>query len=653
MGDFGEVRSLLHDAEPSREAFERLLGLFRQVEDRGEAERVWVPYALDRLRHWPLGTRHVDVKAFDARELRWMTLATSSRCVCDEVSGDALESLLWSPAIANLEELDLARAAPDVLDWLATSPHSGKLKRLSVNVSVRDSSRLAAFTDDAPFRLEAFELRGKALGGVRFTRLLESPAFEELRELFLSGFGLSDEGFVRLLTRPWFAGLTHLEVFCRGVDVHPSVIESCPHRAPFEVLRLSHNDRLSDEAIAAMVRAGWMDEHSELDLSYTCVGVETVDALVERSNLMAFVKLSLTGDGIGACEALARARLPRLEHLELRGGHLTATHALHILRSPGLESLSCLSTSGSVMSEEDAEGEVPEDRSVCRGPFELRIGNIGVGPLAVSAIVQTERLRRMTSLSLACNPLGVQEARALGGAVFEELEHLDVECCELGDEGVAALLEDAGRRFPSLKRLELDTNELTDASRDVLPGSGLRGLEDLRFWNNAVGPGFVASLVESPVVDALTFLDLSGCAQPDEVMKVLGASPRLGALKRLHMGGGDEIWEGPLALIGSAMMSGLEEFQAPYPYRDSGAFSALVGSPSVRSLELFAIGGRWSVEMWKACATSPYLSYDVMEHSSEPEMQQALAELVRDGVTLNAWATTRAEEYVDRQGVEG
>ena len=58
---------------------------------------------------------------------------------------------------------------------------------------------------------------------------------------------------------------------------------------------------------------------------------------------------------------------------------------------------------------------------------------------------------------------------------------------DIGDQGVVSLLAQPGM-FKSLKRLELDSNQITDAGCDTLAsalrGGALPALNDLRLWNN-------------------------------------------------------------------------------------------------------------------------------------------------------------------------
>ena len=109
------------------------------------------------------------------------------------------------------------------------------------------------------------------------------------------------------------------------------------------------------------------------------------------------------------------------------------------------------------------------------------------------------------------------------------------------------------------------------------------------------------------------------------------------------MAGGGVVGQGLRALIGSTLMDGMIELQLPRDGYDDDAFRALFHSPSVRTLELFSFYPM-SLEMLKACATSPYLPSEAMQYETHPLIAQAVAELVRDGATLNAWGAEKARE---------
>jgi hypothetical protein len=66
MSDFGDVRSLLHEARPTQSTFEAVAQAFKDARDPAEAERVWLPYALERLACWPDALRCVRLEGGEA-----------------------------------------------------------------------------------------------------------------------------------------------------------------------------------------------------------------------------------------------------------------------------------------------------------------------------------------------------------------------------------------------------------------------------------------------------------------------------------------------------------------------------------------------------------------------------------------------------------
>ncbi len=195
MSDFGEVRGLLHDAEPSLEAFERLIALFRQAEDRVEAERLWLPYALEHLEAWPDAARAQTLSeeaVVDLDHFRWIPLGRELTLAYQ--STKRLRDLVDSPLFAGLRSFTLEQdSAPDMmLHWIAWSPHTQALEALSIH-GVKSEGGVRALAESG-LRLKSLDLFDSSVGSAGLAALSASPMIETLEVLALASCEVGDEG---------------------------------------------------------------------------------------------------------------------------------------------------------------------------------------------------------------------------------------------------------------------------------------------------------------------------------------------------------------------------------------------------------------------------------------------------------------------------
>ena len=99
----------------------------------------------------------------------------------------------------------------------------------------------------------------------------------------------------------------------------------------------------------------------------------------------------------------------------------------------------------------------------------LGLGNNQFGPVgaeALAAALSRGALPKLATLGLGNNPIGNQGVAALTAPLRSRpaFKQLVLNMCEIGDEGVASLVDNLGKEdFKALKHLHLDSNAITDA----------------------------------------------------------------------------------------------------------------------------------------------------------------------------------------------
>jgi len=99
----------------------------------------------------------------------------------------------------------------------------------------------------------------------------------------------------------------------------------------------------------------------------------------------------------------------------------------------------------------------------------LSLSNNQFGPVgaeALAAALSRGALPKLATLGLGNNPIGNQGVAALTAPLRSRpaFKQLVLNMCEIGDEGVASLVDNLGKEdFKALKHLHLDSNAITDA----------------------------------------------------------------------------------------------------------------------------------------------------------------------------------------------
>ena len=106
MSDFGELRSVVHSA-PTNTSLHALVRVFEDADASAEElESVWLPYALEHVRAWPVYWRSWSVQ--DPKRLGdspppWMALLGALQLGNHTYPEGFLLQLVSSPRVAGLE----------------------------------------------------------------------------------------------------------------------------------------------------------------------------------------------------------------------------------------------------------------------------------------------------------------------------------------------------------------------------------------------------------------------------------------------------------------------------------------------------------------------------------------------------------------------
>ncbi len=641
MGDFGELRSLLH-RETSSSTFDELIAMFSAAEDPDEAERVWLPYALERVSSWLPIQRRLPVRALSPGERppAWVALACHLDLSTTTYSDAFLHELVTSSIARNLRSLSYAaaRAPEGLLGWIVGSEHLGALESLSLQ-SLRGEGVAQAMEALGEMRLGSLSLRWCDVGdhGLRAFIRCASPI---LHALDLSACGIGDDAARDLARSPTSRSITSLTLSDNRLASSCLVELARQPGAPLRKLDLQGNP-IGDEGVVALARSGRLDGVNHLGLSACGVGDGALLALVESGALREVRTLEMRRDAVtdvGAL-ALAEAEVPELRDLYLEANAIGARGALALLRSPNMPALSSLD-----MSENDCEDdafEVPEDRSQPASLRQVDLSSCEAGPRLIEELVRTRALETVTSLSLRDDMLDPSAARALGASErLGSLIELDLEDCALMDDGFEALFAPgAGERFRALAVLDIGGNELTDASSRVLEESGLSGLRQLTACDNLFGSPWVEALAQNPASQTIEDLWLTGCLVDDEGAEALANSPNLSALVLLDVSGTMIESRGLRALFGSPVLEGLRTFNTSAVGADD-VFKALAANPQAASLRTLRMSyARFDEVTWRELATSTHLSAlsSFSFRGGIDTLLDVLSILRAEGARLNPW----------------
>jgi Ran GTPase-activating protein (RanGAP) involved in mRNA processing and transport len=660
LTDFGELRSIAHGA-PSHEAFGALIEVFeRATAPPDEVEGVWVPYAAEHVRAWPVYMRTLSVR--DPARLGgtpppWMELLGALHLGRHAYPDGFLRELLSSSRVAGLERLcyDHARPPEGFLSWLAASPHLGALRHIEVRTPATPEDFLALAASET-LRLRSFSAHGGLIGDDGAVAFASSPVFAELDTLSVTACGIGDRGARALGESPFMPRLHRLRVQDNAFGAEGAVAILSVHGLPWTHLDLSSN-RLGPDAIPAFVAAQRLGKPMNLSLDACGLGDGDAAALAGAKHLGELRSLSMRRNhvGDGGARALAEAPMVKLTNLSLMSNAIGSAGALALLRSPHLGRLEFLDLDDNDFS--DDTFEAAPDASSASYLRELYLSDSAVGPRLLAEVLATRAASTVTTFYCRGARLGAEGGRAFGAreATLSHLEELDLACTDgpvpLGDEGFAALLAPgSASRLTALWELDLGSNGLTDASAQVLPDAGLRALRTLCVDANPISDAWVRALVDSQACRHLTELNLDLTFVTDLGLEHIAQAPLLELLTVLELVDTRATARGLRAVLTSAHLPKLSMLTSTAPITDEVAL-ALTACPHRGALGHLTVGDAdLSGEAWRALATAETLrGLAYFEHRGAREpMYDALEELRAEGAALNPWTSSHARPEVGR-----
>jgi hypothetical protein len=281
-------------------------------------------------------------------------------------------------------------------------------------------------------------------------------------------------------------------------------------------------------------------------------------------------------------ESLARSEvLERLHDLDLWSYNLGNAHTRLVLESPFLKNLRHLELTSMKQTAEAFEPLACDERF---GKLErLRFkrlddqdGNSELGPEFASLLGRAKHLNRLESLHVPFASLEVRGViELLRSPALSGLRHLDVSENELGEEGIADLAGEPG--LARLRSLNLSCAAPARALSALLDGTSLHGVERLGIASGALDDkaGHVPLLPANIDRPRLRSLDLSFWDLRGEVASRLAAAARLPALRSLSLAYAKLDDNSFATLVRSPMFQAVEEVDI---------FSTNVGDRGLRAL---------------------------------------------------------------------
>jgi uncharacterized protein (TIGR02996 family) len=280
-----------------------------------------------------------------------------------------------------------------------------------------------------------------------------------------------------------------------------------------------------------LARTRWFTRLRELIVGhYSSTAREDLAKLADSPVCQALRSLRLRGavprEGLGP---VARADLPELRVLDLRGNQIDAKEARLLAGSRGLGGLRELRLSSGSLGPKGARA-LAKSRHL-RELTCLDLAGNDVDDEGAAALATAPGLAQLTDLRLDINHLsGTGAARLLGSPHLRRLERLDLESNQI--RGTAPLARVTWP--PALRELRLSGNPLRDGGVARLAGAAAQArLTELTLANCGIGPGGVEDLAASPGLASLAVLDLSGNSLGTTGAEALARSPHLAALSTL------------------------------------------------------------------------------------------------------------------------
>lgn len=229
--------------------------------------------------------------------------------------------------------------------------------------------------------------------------------------------------------------------------------------------------------------------------------------------------------------AIARARWPRLEALDLSGNEVSPEALARLLSSHGRGDLR-LSRCGLGAAGLRCLAESPATASL----WSIDVADNDAGDSGVAALVASGYLHRLSRLRLSNNRLADRSAVAVGASrELEALDALDLAGNGIGPVGVRALV--GSGRLGSLGDLSLSGNPIGPEGAEALTDRYAPELYALALSDARLDPRAIGMLVTSDKASRLTALDLSRNETSMSAVAAIAGSKALAAVRHLDLSG--------------------------------------------------------------------------------------------------------------------
>lgn len=337
--------------------------------------------------------------------------------------------------------------------------------------------------------------------GLGYTRITDASLCDllthtvaPLESLLVNGTGLGEAFIERLVTSPWVASLTLLDLTRTHLD-EACLEHLCKTRWRLEQLRLGCLD-LSSAGMHVLSRTKSFESLRVLDLWGNDLSHESIELLAKITSLPSLRALDVSdndiGRGFGALvtsEHFAQLRhlkvatnylwselmLParqatcaRLESLDLQENVLTHTGLEHLLAASWTPHLRKLNLWDNDLGDDGCE--VFAQCASLRNLGDLNLNENNITDHGVARLLQAPWLSSLVTLNLQYNAIGDEGAQRIASSeAFKNLKVLSLYGCPLTDEGARVLANSPG--LSSLRVLDLGLTEVSQEGLIALANS--------------------------------------------------------------------------------------------------------------------------------------------------------------------------------------
>jgi uncharacterized protein (TIGR02996 family) len=500
----------------------------------------------------------------------------------------------------------------------------------------------------APATLHTLRLDACALGDTGVRALAASSLFGRLRELRLAQNDIRDEG-IRALAHSLPASLAHLDLGENPID--RDALAELQAAAVRTGCRLETDTMtLGDEELLAQAESGEWAQTDLLDQPDGNISDAGARILARCPHLLTLTALYLEGNVIGPQGVERLAHSPYLEGLSTLdlGANPIGDTGVTALVQGGLHGLFALHLSHAGLT----------DRGITelwQAPFLSSLALLDVAHNQITAgglqAFVSANFPELTDLDLSGNRLGIAGGQVLAGwPGLARLRRLVVRDCELGTEGVRAILESPFYR-PSLA-LEVG-NDRAEAALVQAHTPPRRERTQLLLPTYNLGDEGLRTLLAAPHLGSPTQVDLTLNGLSAAGAALLAAHPILQTVQRLVLSDNPIRAEGLAALLGSPRLTALRALELRNCKLDDSCAELLSRWRGLATLEYCLLTDNPLSEAGRAALyRSPYLGNDLsLRFHEHPDENEAIRYLSENPALLGWDHLHRSSAGLDVEGV--